>query len=119
MTNEQAMKLIDAEVEKWTSRKVWIQKCDLEGQVESLQNQVSSLEYENKKLKDALNRPELKGYNPGQNLYDVERDFIIKTVKAHGNNKTQAAEALGITIKSLYNKLHEYGEFENLRRTIV
>lgn len=115
MTNEQTMKLIDSEIEKWTSRKVWIQKCDLEGQVEMLQNQVTALEYENEKLKKALKRPELKGYNPSQTLYDVERDFIIKAVKTHGNNKTEAAEALGITIKSLYNKLREYGEFENLR----
>lgn len=110
MTNEQAMNLTDEEVKKWTSRKVWCQKSILEDEVETLRIQLAAVERENEKLKNALNRPELEGYNPTLKLYEVEKDFIIKAVKAHGNNKAAAAEALGITIKSLYNKLHEFGE---------
>jgi len=51
-------------------------------------------------------------YDPGMTLAELEKRFIIKALNYFEGNKTQAANALGITIKTLYNKLHEYGEFD-------
>jgi len=45
-------------------------------------------------------------------LAELERKHITSALQHFGGNKTQAAHALGITIKTLYNKLHQYGEFE-------
>lgn len=52
-------------------------------------------------------------YDPGLTLYELEKRYILKALMHFGGNKTQAANNLGITIKTLYNKLHEYGEFDN------
>lgn len=52
-------------------------------------------------------------YDPSTSLYDLEKRYILKALQHFGGNKTQAANNLGITIKTLYNKLHEYGEFDN------
>jgi DNA-binding NtrC family response regulator len=35
--------------------------------------------------------------------------LILKTLAATNNNKTKAAEILGISLKTLHNKLKEYG----------
>ena len=51
-------------------------------------------------------------YDPNLSLHDLEKRYILKALAHYGGNKTQAANNLGITIKTLYNKLHEYGEFE-------
>lgn len=45
-------------------------------------------------------------------LAELERKHISTALERFGGNKTQAANALGITIKTLYNKLHQYGEFD-------
>lgn len=45
----------------------------------------------------------------GSTIDDAERKLILKTLEAHGNNKTRAAETLGISLKTLHNKLKEYG----------
>jgi len=55
-------------------------------------------------------------YDPKLTLYEMERRQVLKALKYFEGNKTQAAEALGITLKTLYNKLHEYGEFEKYSR---
>jgi DNA-binding NtrC family response regulator len=52
-------------------------------------------------------------YSPEVSLYDVEKQYIMKAITYFKGNKTQTAEALGITIKTLYNKLHEYGLYES------
>ena len=51
-------------------------------------------------------------FDPQVPLYELEKRYILKALAHYGGNKTQAAQGLGITIKTLYNKLHEYGEFE-------
>ncbi len=45
---------------------------------------------------------------PGTSLAEVEKKMIIETLKAVGGNKLQAANVLGISRRSLYNKLEEY-----------
>ena len=39
----------------------------------------------------------------------AERMLILKTLESTRNNKTRAAEILGISLKTLHNKLKEYG----------
>ena len=51
-------------------------------------------------------------YDPSLTIHELEKRYILKALNFFEGNKTQAANALGITIKTLYNKLHEYGEFE-------
>src|SRR5579875_1265487 len=43
----------------------------------------------------------------GSTVGEAERRLILKTLEAHGNNKTRAAETLGISLKTLHNKLKE------------
>ena len=42
-------------------------------------------------------------------LEELERIHILRCLQHHEGNKTRAAQSLGITIKTLYNKLHRYG----------
>jgi len=42
-------------------------------------------------------------------LAEVERRYVMRVMEAVGGNKTMAAEKLGITRKTLYRKLQEYG----------
>lgn len=48
-------------------------------------------------------------------LEKVEQDHILAVLNFTENNKTAAAIILGISLKTLYNKLHQYGCFENFR----
>jgi two-component system response regulator FlrC len=44
----------------------------------------------------------------GRKVEDVERDLILETLSHCLGNRTRAAEILGISIRTLRNKLHEY-----------
>ena len=44
----------------------------------------------------------------GTKLDDAERELIIRTLKATQDNKTRAAEVLGVSPKTLHNKLQRY-----------
>lgn len=59
-----------------------------------------------------ITNDEYKGYPKETSLYDVEKDHVLSVLKFFNNDKKKAAESLGLTIKTLYNKLHEYGEFD-------
>ena len=45
----------------------------------------------------------------GRTVADVERDLILDTLDHCLGNRTQAARLLGISIRTLRNKLNEYG----------
>jgi DNA-binding NtrC family response regulator len=45
----------------------------------------------------------------GTTVEEAEKLLILKTLEATSNNKTRAAEILGISLKTLHNKLKEYG----------
>ena len=44
----------------------------------------------------------------GTTVDEAERQLILKTLVSTHNNKTKAAEILGISAKTLQNKLKEY-----------
>ncbi len=44
----------------------------------------------------------------GTTVEAAERELILQTLAATNNNKTRAAELLGISLKTLHNKLKEY-----------
>ena len=46
----------------------------------------------------------------GTPLEEVERQMILRTLQKTKNNKTRAAELLGISLKTLHNKLNLYRE---------
>ena len=44
----------------------------------------------------------------GTTVDDAERELILRTLKQTGGNKTRAAGVLGISLKTLHNRLHKY-----------
>jgi len=48
------------------------------------------------------------GIEPGRAIRDVERELIVKTLKHFDGNKKAAARMLGVSLKTLYNRLNEY-----------
>ncbi|HZL55576.1 MAG TPA: helix-turn-helix domain-containing protein [Bryobacteraceae bacterium] len=45
----------------------------------------------------------------GTTVEQAEKDLILRTLEYTKNNKTRAAEILAISLKTLHNKLKEYG----------
>lgn len=51
-------------------------------------------------------------YDPSLTLSELNKMYILNALE-HFPSKREAAKALGITVKTLYNRLHEYGVFED------
>jgi DNA-binding NtrC family response regulator len=51
-------------------------------------------------------------FKPGMSLSEVERMVIVETLKSFSGNKTRTAAVLGISLKTLYNRLNEYRALE-------
>ena len=60
-------------------------------------------------LRTAANDPDAVRLGVGTTVEEAEKMLILKTLEATSNNKTRAAEILGISLKTLHNKLKEYG----------
>lgn len=53
--------------------------------------------------------PDLVSVPLGISLENAEKDLILRTLASVNNNKTRAAEILGVSLKTLHNKLRRYG----------
>ena len=60
--------------------------------------------------------PDIEPYI-GRKLADVERDLIIGTLARCGGNRTWAADILGISVRTLRNKLQLYADFQKKGKT--
>jgi len=60
-------------------------------------------------LRTSPEDPDAVRLGVGTTVEEAERLLILKTLAATSNNKTRAAEILGISLKTLHNKLKEYG----------
>jgi len=49
-------------------------------------------------------------FSEGMTIYDMEREMIFQALDRHDGNKTRAARELGISLKTLHNKLGRYRE---------
>jgi DNA-binding NtrC family response regulator len=47
---------------------------------------------------------------PGMTVDEAEQKLIMATLDSAGGNKTRAAEMLGISLKTLHNKLNRFKE---------
>lgn len=46
----------------------------------------------------------------GLPVADVERDLILATLRETGGNRTHAAEILGLSVRTIRNKLKDYAD---------
>jgi DNA-binding NtrC family response regulator len=60
-------------------------------------------------LRASASDPDAVRLGVGTTVEEAEKMLILKTLEATSNNKTRAAEILGISLKTLHNKLKEYG----------
>ena len=51
---------------------------------------------------------ERANWSPGRTLNDIERNVILEALQYHHGNRTHTARALGISIRTLRNKLADY-----------
>lgn len=97
---------------------------DWPGNIRELQNTVERLKIlsENNEIKlddvpFSIRMPKTKAENSDYSvnlpLDEIERSHILRSLAFHQGNKTKTAHSLGITIKTLYNKLHRYGVLQS------
>ena len=53
--------------------------------------------------------PRLGGIEPGLTLRELERTLLEKTLDATGGNRTRAAGMLGVSLRTVRNKIREFG----------
>ena len=65
-------------------------------------------------LNDQAENSKTSGIPIGMRLDDIEKIAILKTLKNNDGNRTDTANQLGISIKTLYNKLDKYEYVQEL-----
>lgn len=61
-----------------------------------------------RRITDSENNKQEIQLQLGTPLAEIEKEIILKTLDQMENNKTHAAKVLGISLKTLHNKLNEY-----------
>ncbi len=55
---------------------------------------------------------QVEGISVGRSIADVERDLILTTLEHFDGNKKETAAMLGVSLKTLYNRLKSYEEHQ-------
>ena len=61
-----------------------------------------------------LHRNEKEAPRMSGTIYEMEKELIMQTLEEVSGNKTKAADSLGISIRTLRNKLNEYNSVDSL-----
>ena len=61
-----------------------------------------------KRLAHRRKEEERIAFRVGMTLKEIEREVVVRTLEYSNGNRTQASQLLGISRRSLYNKLHQY-----------
>jgi DNA-binding NtrC family response regulator len=74
------------------------------------------LQREVEELRERLAAREVAGNIriPGSTLYEIERHAILKTLEVVGGSTSKAAEMLGISVRKIQYKIHEYDVAPNV-----
>ena len=94
-----------------------LQRCAWPGNVRELKNVVHrAFILAEKEIGPSHLAPELAGHGPVAGLpgplttlAEAERRLIVATLEHFGGDKRKAAEALDVSLRTLYNRLREYG----------
>lgn len=68
----------------------------------------SLLQPEHFDLESAAKTPPLPAFPSGTTLEEMEKQLILQTLASQGDNRTKTAQILGISIRTLRNKLQQY-----------
>jgi DNA-binding NtrC family response regulator len=60
-------------------------------------------------VRTSADDPDVIRLSVGTTVEEAEKLLVLKTLESTNNNKTRAAEILAISLKTLHNKLKEYG----------
>jgi DNA-binding NtrC family response regulator len=60
-------------------------------------------------VRTSVDDPDVIRLSVGMTVEEAEKLLVLKTLESTNNNKTRAAEILAISLKTLHNKLKEYG----------
>ena len=61
-------------------------------------------------IRDVVSGDKVPSTGIGASIAEVEREHILATLEHYDGDKKKAAETLGISLKTLYNRLNEYEE---------
>ena len=113
MNNKKILKLTDKALEKLLQYNWPGQLSELESVLEEAYHfahqNLSQLTIEPEHIELTLPLPE-STFSIGQKLDEVERKYILQTLYFVHQNRTKAAEILGISIRTLRNKINQYRE---------
>lgn len=100
----------------------YLQAREWKGNIREFENYIERMviltegpEITAKDLIDDINdmgKPDRANKRDNLSMYDMEKDFILKTLENTGGNRTHAAKILGISVRTLRNRLKEYGVTE-------
>lgn len=115
MENKDIQKFIKNKIKELQNIDYWIINRELEHKMYKISEENEFLIEENKRLKILENvaKDDISAKMSILTLHEIEKLAIKSALQVNKGDKTKAANQLGIMIKTLYNKLHEYGEFHN------